>query len=322
MALESGQYIKDLVETNPPGTDAISQGDDHIRLIKKVLKQSFPSSVNGPMIPDISGNGEKYLQVKADESGTEWVDISIAASVPLNRSFFSRVNGSTLRIGGGSYYLVGTNTGMYSINSEIDFVLGPGGSNASSSAPATGWQYIYMDDSNISVTPIVSATAFINKPTAPTYDYVKSGWYDGNDRCIFAVYTNSGSMENFYHTGSDLVQYDGDQLVDSLTALTWRQITLKAPTFGTTGRHLTGFWGNGLTNLNGFDYFYRVTSSSSSFRLGRTEDDESEHMTVELITPTNNNQIEVNITQWLNNGGSGLPTLYTFSRGWFFPGGM
>jgi len=33
MALESASFISGLVSANPPGTDAISQGDDHLRLI-------------------------------------------------------------------------------------------------------------------------------------------------------------------------------------------------------------------------------------------------------------------------------------------------
>lgn len=49
MALETGDYIDDLVQTNPVGsTDTKSTLDDHIRLIKKVLKQTFPS-LTGPM---------------------------------------------------------------------------------------------------------------------------------------------------------------------------------------------------------------------------------------------------------------------------------
>ena len=51
MALESGTYIKDLVSTNPPGTDAISQGDDHLRLIKSTIQASFPSNTNSPTVP-------------------------------------------------------------------------------------------------------------------------------------------------------------------------------------------------------------------------------------------------------------------------------
>jgi len=43
MALETAAYIDGLVETNPTGSDSISQGDDHIRLIKKVILDTFPN---------------------------------------------------------------------------------------------------------------------------------------------------------------------------------------------------------------------------------------------------------------------------------------
>ena len=43
MGLETGSFIATLVATNPVGaTDPKSQGDDHIRLIKKALQNSFP----------------------------------------------------------------------------------------------------------------------------------------------------------------------------------------------------------------------------------------------------------------------------------------
>ena len=41
MALETGTYISELVSANPTATDPISQGDDHLRLIKTVLKNQF-----------------------------------------------------------------------------------------------------------------------------------------------------------------------------------------------------------------------------------------------------------------------------------------
>lgn len=43
MPLESATYVDDLVSTNPLGTDDASLGDDHIRLIKSVLKNTFPN---------------------------------------------------------------------------------------------------------------------------------------------------------------------------------------------------------------------------------------------------------------------------------------
>lgn len=42
MALESGTYIDDLVATNPASGDELHTVDDHIRLIKAVLKASLP----------------------------------------------------------------------------------------------------------------------------------------------------------------------------------------------------------------------------------------------------------------------------------------
>jgi len=41
MGLETGTYISELVSANPTATDPISQGDDHLRLIKTVLKNQF-----------------------------------------------------------------------------------------------------------------------------------------------------------------------------------------------------------------------------------------------------------------------------------------
>ena len=41
MALETGNYIGDLVITNPTASDQKSAGDDHLRLIKTALKTSF-----------------------------------------------------------------------------------------------------------------------------------------------------------------------------------------------------------------------------------------------------------------------------------------
>lgn len=46
MALETGTFISDLVATNPPSNDPKSEGDNHIRLIKSTVKNTFPN-VNG-----------------------------------------------------------------------------------------------------------------------------------------------------------------------------------------------------------------------------------------------------------------------------------
>ena len=43
MALESATYIDDLVDTNPTATDDVSEGDDHIRLLKSTIQATFPN---------------------------------------------------------------------------------------------------------------------------------------------------------------------------------------------------------------------------------------------------------------------------------------
>lgn len=47
MSLELATMIKDLVATNPQGTDPKSQGDDHLRLIKSVLQSQFSGFTEG-----------------------------------------------------------------------------------------------------------------------------------------------------------------------------------------------------------------------------------------------------------------------------------
>ena len=41
MGLETATYISQLTATNPTASDPVSQGDDHLRLIKSVLQSQF-----------------------------------------------------------------------------------------------------------------------------------------------------------------------------------------------------------------------------------------------------------------------------------------
>ena len=72
MALEDVDYVTELVKENPPGTDAISQGDNHIRLIKKVLTQSLPD-VDQAAATVIVNDTAPTTQVK----GTIWYDTTL-----------------------------------------------------------------------------------------------------------------------------------------------------------------------------------------------------------------------------------------------------
>jgi len=46
MAIESAVYVQDLDANGPPATDFVSEGDDHLRLLKAVLKTTFPDATS------------------------------------------------------------------------------------------------------------------------------------------------------------------------------------------------------------------------------------------------------------------------------------
>lgn len=72
MSLETAGFIKDLVSTNPEGTDPKSQGDDHLRMLKAVLKAQFSGLTEGLALTmtetmlnrmhGIAGNASPYNQ--------------------------------------------------------------------------------------------------------------------------------------------------------------------------------------------------------------------------------------------------------------------
>jgi len=96
MALESASFVSGLVDTNPTGSDSISQGDDHLRLIKKVLTDSFPD-VDQAVATVVAKATAPTTQVK----GTIWYDTSTGI-LKLNTAATSATP-SWLNLGGPSF---------------------------------------------------------------------------------------------------------------------------------------------------------------------------------------------------------------------------
>jgi len=69
MGLETGNYISALVKTNPLSSDNVSEGDDHLQLIKKILKQNFPVGTD-------SVGPDQVVQVLIAKSSAPTVDTS------------------------------------------------------------------------------------------------------------------------------------------------------------------------------------------------------------------------------------------------------
>ena len=321
MALESGTYVKDLVSTNPPGTDAISQGDDHIRLIKSVLKNSFPSNSNAPIVPDISGNGDKYLQVNSGASATQWVTLDVDALTrrkgELHRSRFEKVGSTTLRIHSGIYDLDAKGKNV-SWDSYLD--KGLSGTN--------GWRYIYLDYSDITGTT-VTASGILESGTEPTYDELKHGWYNGDDRCILCVYVSGGSIYNFYHDGSDHIEYQDD--VDHSAVTSTSYVTVTVPPLGSVGNRGTIFgeftfklYADGEDSSSAT--FYVSAAEGSGHLLGTVEGGDTpttdEHVSGNkriACYKANSTTMQIYV---IKSGGSANISCTTYTNGWYLPVGM
>jgi len=61
MAVESADWVTQLVNTNPVVGDPVGEGDDHLRMLKVVLKNSFPSTSTTAIVPNMSGQTGKVL---------------------------------------------------------------------------------------------------------------------------------------------------------------------------------------------------------------------------------------------------------------------
>ena len=79
MTVESASYISGLVPAYPPGSDNIAEGDDHLRLIKDVLKKSFPGIDQGVNTIHASATAPSTIVADGSEVGTRgliWYDTS------------------------------------------------------------------------------------------------------------------------------------------------------------------------------------------------------------------------------------------------------
>lgn len=70
MGLESGTFIADLVQSNPPTSDQETQGANHLQLIKKVLQQTLLNANKAWSFPYTVAKSANYAILKADINAT------------------------------------------------------------------------------------------------------------------------------------------------------------------------------------------------------------------------------------------------------------
>ena len=78
MTVESATYISQLNTAQPTASDNISEGDDHLRLIKSVLQSQFPNLGTTPARPTAAQLNKLGFQ-------TGMVIMWAASATPLRR---------------------------------------------------------------------------------------------------------------------------------------------------------------------------------------------------------------------------------------------
>lgn len=240
MALETGTFISDLVATNPVGSDPLAFADDHIRLVKSTIKNTFPN-ISGAVtkthteintavdqaaaaLPRAGGTMTGAITLAGNASADlhavprQQVISLIQAMYPVGSVYInasSTANPSVL-LGFGTWVefgsgrvLVGQNTG----DTAFDSLEETGGSSTTSSSTPS----MTASSTDLSIPTSGYATAASGAGTTPTgYMLTGSGrgeigetlesvgWTNGSDRSIGShTHTISGGA----HTHSATPPY-------------------------------------------------------------------------------------------------------------------
>ena len=276
--------------------------------------------------PERFALGSSGQVLKSDGTDVVWGALtSVLAPILLgllSRSRFTYSDADTITIGPGIYHHSGTSEQLVYWNSDITFNLGSGGSNAASDdLGASQWHYIYLDDSAIVTqgAALLDADCFLNDTTAPTWSAAKHGWYNGNDRCIFAVLTDGDShILKFYHDGKDFVEFDA-QIISMVAAdidTTWTEATLTIPAFGGSAKALIS-----VKIVNGasavFLYYRRDGSTATVNNLAMCHSSLNNEISSKKIVSVGSTQI-----MEIAFSGASAATVEIDTDGFFLPEGL
>lgn len=184
MSLETATYVNSLVETWPDGSsDTVSQGDDHIRLLKASIKRTFPNIAGEVSVSSGEINMLKYVP--------QWL------SCEVNGSSISAVSIlKNITFTGNDNKVSGNPANMYWVDT------GAGANGGRWRIGATGGDLLLQarDDSNSAATTFITVERSATNVTAiklttngvPDQVYLRSGGrVDLNNGTVQAILSYS-----------------------------------------------------------------------------------------------------------------------------------
>lgn len=98
MSLEAATYISQFVQSNPTAVDPKAQGDDHLRLIKTVLKTTFPNANKAFKFPNSTAAQTSTYAVGATEDGSIIPMNARAAAREVDLPADPGLDGATIKV--------------------------------------------------------------------------------------------------------------------------------------------------------------------------------------------------------------------------------
>ncbi len=327
--LEGGRFSADTLE------GVLDKNTRLIQQLKADTDRSLKlplSSTADPNLPDPALNAGRLLRYNASGNGLEAI-ATLAAGYALDvtaycdaydlqvlhnhtympigylrRSKFTYTGTMTFTVGPGVYDIVGAAGGWRSVFWSSDLTI-------TNTYTDDGWYYLYIDDSAAAVDAPreLEATDFVISATAPSWSNAKQGWYNGNDRCIFAYNVTSGVIRPFSHDGGEYVQHtisSSDRAPADLTAAVG--VPVKLPAFSTRGKFTLSaemdgarlVWIAGGGFLNYTDLGYGISGATVYFPLFDFYVSANQKLTIALADYSGTNNIALK------------------TNGWYFPSGM
>lgn len=115
--------------------------------------------------------------------------------------------------GGATAYTIIASPGIYDVNGKIARWNSSLTTDAVGSPVADTHYYLYLDYSAITSGTEITNSEMIWSGTAPTFSSTLGGWYNGDDRCIFSMMSNSGpdNLITFRHNGGRFISLEEER---------------------------------------------------------------------------------------------------------------